>query len=119
MKFSEITQRLTGLSCGVFGISWTPSISARTIAHRIIVFLEDRRVLFVPSEMELLEHCIHSVIEIRKYLTSELQNISNESKFAEPIRSKNFRQAALIRQVGFEPTPPVIKDMIRYSIIGG
>jgi hypothetical protein len=87
MKFADIAQRLTGLSCPIFGISWTPSESTCAIARRIIVFLEDRRVLFVPSEMELPEHCIQSVVEIRRYLTSELQNISNESKLDEPIRA--------------------------------
>lgn len=87
MRFSEIAERLTGISCPVFGLSWNPPESERTIAQRILVFLEDRRVLYNPSEMEIPEHCVQSVIDIRKYLTSELQNISTKSKLNEPVRA--------------------------------
>ena len=42
---------MTGLSCPIFGISWNPSEDETAIAARIIRYLEDRRVLFNPSEM--------------------------------------------------------------------
>ncbi len=87
MKFSEIASRLTGISCPLFGFSWNPPETARSVARKIIIFLEDRRVLFVPSEMELPDYCARSIIEIRGYLTSQLQNISDDSNLNAPIRA--------------------------------
>ena len=52
MNFKAILNRLTGLSCPIFGISWNPIESEIIIATRIIRYLENRRVLFNPSEME-------------------------------------------------------------------
>ena len=49
MIFREIRERLTGISCPIFGVSWNPSETERTKAIKIIRFLEDRRVLYNPS----------------------------------------------------------------------
>lgn len=43
MRFSEILNRITGLRCPVFGISWDPTEDNRNIARRIILFLEAKR----------------------------------------------------------------------------
>ena len=83
MKFKTILSRLTGLSCPIFGISWNPSESEVTIATRIIRYLEDKRVLFNPSEMESPSYCVKSTIQIREYLTSEMQNMNTDSKLFE------------------------------------
>jgi len=72
VKFSEITSRLTGVSCPVFGLQWQPPISDVGVARSVIVFLEDRRLLYDPSEIEVPEHCIQSAIQIRQYLTDLL-----------------------------------------------
>jgi hypothetical protein len=45
MKFSEITNRLTGLSTPLLGVSWQPTDLEVSPARRVIGFLEDRRVL--------------------------------------------------------------------------
>ena len=42
MKFSEIASRITGLSGGVFGISWQPKEPEIDAARRIITFLEQQ-----------------------------------------------------------------------------
>ena len=80
MKFKAILNRLTGLSCPIFGISWNPIESEIIIATRIIRYLENRRVLFNPSEMESPTYCVKSAIQIREYLTSEMQNMNANSK---------------------------------------
>jgi len=72
MKFDEIKNRLTGLSCPVFGIQWNPPESQRAVARRVIRFLEDRRVLYVPYDVEIADYCTRSILEIRQLLTSEL-----------------------------------------------
>lgn len=75
MKFSEMGRRLTGVTSPFFGVSWNPSEAEVTTARRVISFLEDRRVLYRPTEMEVPEHCIQSVLEIRRFLTVELSHL--------------------------------------------
>jgi len=87
MKFSEIKERITGISCPVFGISWNPPVAECNTAKRIIRFLEDRRVLYNPSEMENPIHCVQSIFEIRKFLNTELQSLSEKSKLFDPIKA--------------------------------
>jgi len=87
MKFDEITSRLTGISCPIFGVSWNPPESERKIARRVIAFLEDRRVLFSPYDFEVPDQCIHSVIEMRHYLTTELQGIDAAHEIAQTLRA--------------------------------
>ncbi len=72
MKFKEITKRLTGISSPIFGVSWDPKNTSIDVARRIISFLEDRRVLYNPSEMEAPHHCVQSVLEIRNFLTGQI-----------------------------------------------
>ena len=67
MKFKQIINRLTGFSTPVFGVSWSPPQSHIDVARSVIIFLEDRRVLYNPYELEVPQHCIHSVIEIRRF----------------------------------------------------
>jgi hypothetical protein len=77
MRFREVASRLTGISSPVFGVSWSPPEPEVTVARRVIAFLEDRRVLFVDSSLEVPERCASSVIEIRHYLTSEIQQLGD------------------------------------------
>ena len=76
MKFSEITSRVTGLSCPIFGVQWNPTEAECAIAQRVVRFLEDRRVLYRPFNSETPEYCIQSVIQIREMLTKEIGNLS-------------------------------------------
>jgi len=46
LKHTEIFNRLTGISCPLFGVSWNPPESQRKIAQKIIIFLEAKRVLY-------------------------------------------------------------------------
>lgn len=85
MKFNEILNRITGFSCPIFGVSWNPSETERSTAKRIIIFLEVKRVLYIPSEMEIPSHCVNSVIEIRNFLTNELPKINEKSHLYEYI----------------------------------
>ena len=85
MKFFEVASRLTGISSPVFGISWNPPESDRAIARRILTYLVDRRVLYVPHEAELPDHCVHSVLDVRRFLTSELSSLSSEISIAQAL----------------------------------
>jgi uncharacterized protein DUF6650 len=53
VKFSEIANRLTGISTPLGGVSWQSSDLEVSAARRVIAFLEDRRVLYAPDELEV------------------------------------------------------------------
>ncbi|MEM1427829.1 MAG: DUF6650 family protein [Pseudomonadota bacterium] len=87
MKFKEVMSRVTGLSSPIGGISWNPPEAQVTTARKLITFLEDRRVLYNPSEMEVPHHCVHSVMDIRHFLTDLLQTAEAGSEIAQSIRA--------------------------------
>lgn len=87
MKFREVASRLTGISVPIFGLQWNPPEAECVAARRVLAFLEDRRVLYVPSEMELPEHCVESVLHIREFLTTELGKLDTQSELAQSLRA--------------------------------
>jgi hypothetical protein len=82
MKFKEVLKRINGVSGGVFGfsagVSWNPIKTDKDHVKEIIVYLEDRRVLYNPSEMEVPHHCIESVLDIRRFLTAKISDIQDK-----------------------------------------
>lgn len=76
---------MTGFSTPIFGVSWNPTDSEIAIARRIITYLEDRRVLYVPSEVELPDHCVQSVLDIRRFLTGEMGNLALDGQLAQSL----------------------------------
>lgn len=100
MKFAEIVNRLTGISTPIFGVSWTPAESERMVAKRVIARLEDRRVLFNPSSVEVPEHCAQSVIEIRHLLSDELGKLNNETHIAKSLRAMRAACHKFLDSVG-------------------
>ena len=125
MKFREILSRITGISTPVFGVSWNPPAPHVTSAKKIIAFLEDRRVLFNPYHMEDPRHCIESVIEVRRFLTEQIGNISGSEglpqnlramraacrKFLDDVKNTNGR-------IGRPHGHSMSDDWIFYSAIG-
>ncbi len=87
MNFKEILNRLTGISCPVFGVSWNPPEAEIAVARRVLAFLEDRRVLYLVSEMEVPHHCVLSVQEIRRFLTQELGRLQGDRELALSLRA--------------------------------
>ena len=87
MKFREIINRLTGISTPIFGAQWNPSELEVTKARRVISYLEDRRVLYAPWELEVIQFCIDSILDMRRFLTAELGDIDVESELAQSLRA--------------------------------
>ena len=85
VKFDEILFRITGLSVPIFGVQWNPPEAECLIARRVLAFLEDRRVLYVPSEMEVPHYCVTSVLKIREFLTAELGMIDRQQEIAKNL----------------------------------
>jgi hypothetical protein len=86
MKFKEVLTRLTGITCPVFGVSWNPPEAEIAVARRVLAFLEDRRVLYRPFDVEIPEQCVDSVIEIRKFLTDEIAKLAATKEIAQSLR---------------------------------
>ena len=78
LTFKELTSRLTGFSIPIFGVSWQPEESDVKIAKRVVNFLEDRRVLYSPYDLEVPRHCVSSILEIRRMLTDEIGKLSQK-----------------------------------------
>jgi hypothetical protein len=87
MRYQEIAARLTGFSVPFFGVSWDPPEPDVAIARRVVAFLEDRRVLYNAYHLEVEEQCIHSVTEIRRFLTTEIGALDDRSALGEHLRA--------------------------------
>jgi len=102
MNFEEMKARVTGLGLWVFSASWAPSEAEVTKARRIIAFLEDRRVLYAPYDIEFPEYCVHSVLEIRKFLTIEIGATTKKTSFSDHLRAMRAACRKFLDQVGPE-----------------
>jgi len=87
MTFKEVAARLTGLSVPIFGVSWAALEPDVTKARRVLTFLEDRRVLYSPYEIEVPDHCVHSVLDIRRFLSHELEQSPLDSDLTASLRA--------------------------------
>lgn len=72
MNHQEIGARLTGFSTPIFGLSWEPPTADREVARGVIAFVEDRRILYDPTEAEVIDWCVASANEIRQWMTDVL-----------------------------------------------
>ncbi len=72
---------LTGISCPIFGVSWTPPEDERKLIRQYLTFLEDRRVLFEDYCNEDQTHVELSIIQIRKETTNLIgKHLSTEAQ---------------------------------------
>jgi len=90
------------------GISWQPNELEIAVARRIVVFLEDRRVLYAPDELEVPSHCVHSVLEIRRFLTNELGRFENPSELAASLRAIRAACRKFLDRVGPDGSDTVL-----------
>ena len=56
------------------------------VARRVLRSLEDRRVLYNDYAWEEPGHCVHSVLEIRRFLTDEITGLKDASDLLGPLR---------------------------------
>ena len=110
MKFKEIIKRITGISSPIFGVSWNPENTERDFAKEVITYLEDRRVLYNPSEMEAPHHCVDSVLKIREFLTPKIGKISEDSELAKSLKAMRAACRKFLDKTGMRNG-----DIIRYG----
>lgn len=87
MRLKEVLTRITGFSVPVFGVSWNPPQPEVASAHRVLTYLEDRRVLYNPYHLEVAEQCVQSVLDIRRFLTEVIGGLNAASKLADHLRA--------------------------------
>ena len=85
-KLAEIASRISGVSAPIGGVQWVPSPSEVSVASEVIAYLEDRRVLFNPYGLEVPEHCITSIVEIRQTLTVAISKLNRNSSLRRELR---------------------------------
>lgn len=91
---------MTGISTPLVAVSWQPTDLEVTAARRVIAFLEDRCVLYAPDSLEVPEHCVHSVLEIRRFLSDELGKHDSGSGFAGSLRVMRAACRKFLDRVG-------------------
>lgn len=89
----EVKRRLIGLTLPtVFGIggagaSWTVEQEDKARASSVLQYLEDRRVLYNPYDVEIPDACIMCVREIREYLRTVIDQSGDSSLLRDPVRA--------------------------------
>ena len=66
---------INGISVPFGGISWSKSNSPKEAFSYLFLFLESKRILVNPIDMEFKEWCIKSVLEIKETLVSITKDI--------------------------------------------
>ncbi len=83
ISFRKLAKSITGISTPLFGISWNPAEADREVARKILIFLEDRRALYDPIEIDRPEWVFDSIQEIRRRLTETLEGLDAVDPFLE------------------------------------
>jgi hypothetical protein len=98
--------RVSGVNTPVGGVSWVPSTSEREKLRKFVVFLEDRRALFDPYNVEAEILVEQSVQQIRAELTKVLQSLNEDSRAGEPLRTmRSACQCYLTKAATFDKAP--------------
>lgn len=67
---------ITGVSVPFGGISWNKKETGKEMFMRLFLYLESKRILVNPIEMENKDWCIESVLEIKSTLGSIANGVS-------------------------------------------
>lgn len=86
MSLSKNLKRIKGISTPFGGISFDLSDTEKDVIRELFIYLEDRRVLFNPYDLESPNYVIQSIIQIRDYLTKILIRPDEDSNLSEYIR---------------------------------
>ncbi|MFJ4486564.1 DUF6650 family protein [Streptomyces longwoodensis] len=91
MKALEIMRRIKGFSTPLGGVDWDLPLPQRAVAKKVVVYLEDRRVLTMPRAVmhavEEPDHCVASVLQIRETLTEILMDPDTGDDLAENLKA--------------------------------
>lgn len=111
---SKTTSRLTGLDVFGFGASWEPATSDAAVAESVVRYLEDRRVLYASADVEVAEHCIASVLEIRRELTEVLSQGGVGPVLGGSLRAMRASCRAFLERLRLDPNLDQFEIVRRY-----
>ncbi|MFI0199872.1 MULTISPECIES: DUF6650 family protein [Streptomyces] len=104
MKVLEIMRRIKGFSTPLGGVDWDLPLPQRTVAEKVVVYLEDRRVLtmsrVVINSVEEPGHCVASVLQIRETLTQILMEPDTGDELAENLKAMRAACRRFLNNVG-------------------
>ncbi len=78
---------LNGISFPFGGISWDNNTTAKDRFRYLLLFLESKRILTNPFDMELKEECIESVLEIKHTLVDITKDAAFTEKDTDIVRA--------------------------------
>ena len=85
---AEAARRITGISLPFGGLSWAePGPSDAEIVRQFLVFLEDRRALYNPMQLEVAGDVERSIRQIREQCTRTLQQLGPDAFAVGPLRA--------------------------------
>jgi hypothetical protein len=92
--------RPTGAGAFGFSLNWEKVPGDKDVALRVVTFLEDRRLLFGERHSEDELDCVHSAIDIRRFLTEELTKAKPGRSLAESLRAMRAVMRAFVEAAG-------------------
>ena len=116
MEYTKILKHITGISTPLFGIQWNPPVVESDVAREIIVFLEDRRVLYGPEEQEGPSYCRQSVERIRQMLTEKMLRFSSSGEISKLLRDLRTQCRRFCDEIG-SPGFPKLARPVQKSIL--
>ena len=78
---------LNGFSTYLGGISWSKTTSSKEMFTHLLFFLESKRILVNPAELEFKDWCIESVLDIKQQLVNITQEVKLKDFDADRIRN--------------------------------
>src|SRR6266540_6001009 len=79
--------RVEGAGAFGFSLNWVKVAGDDEVARRVIIMLEDRRLLFGPRHAEDEMECVRSAEQIRRELTRELAEARPGASLASSLRA--------------------------------
>jgi hypothetical protein len=118
-RWRRVLNKITGISTPFGGIQWDPATLDEDVAQRVLLFLEDRRVVFVPLAFEEKLHCVKSVIEIRYFITKLLDAGGISSELSARLDTMRFYCRRFLGRVGPVPGRSLLKAKGPLMFTGG
>jgi hypothetical protein len=108
MKVLGIFRRIKGFSTPLGGLDWEAPVPQRAVAQKLIVYLEDRRVMVmaraVTHAVEVPDYCVASVLQIRETLTQILMEPETGDEIAEHLKAMRAACRRFLDTVGSNPS---------------